>query len=133
MNKELEEKKNAVLKETKIIDMTRGCIIKIPLDPSNKAEGDLLKMNRQEFKQNILKDFIDNVAYVDVEKNTCRILIRCKSPEAAFGLIQNAEFLPALKKSLLGGQEENIYFEKISSNRQKKMDKKETKAKKKVD
>jgi len=70
---------------------------------------------------------LDGIAYVDVEKNYNKVLIRCKTSECATELIKKPGLLEKFDKSLLTGVEEIEYFEKIYSNREKKMNKKEKK------
>ena len=132
LNKELEERQKAE-KKAGTEDIGRGCIIKVTLDSSKSADAELLKLSRQDFREKMLKIFEEQVAYVDVEKLSSRVLIRCKSTEAAQALVQDAEFIAGSEKSLLSGREEDEYFEKIASNRKKKLDKKEKKEAKSKD
>lgn len=106
----------------------RGCIVKIALDANNDEHFKLLKMTRQQFKETMLKEYLEHVAYVDVEKSLNRVLVRCKTAEAAKSLVEHAELLVGFSKSLLEGEQEDEYFGKIDSSRNKKAEKKEKKA-----
>lgn len=119
------EKEKKSKPEPKLVD--RGCIVKVTMDATNDEHFKLLKMTRQQFKEAILKDFLDHVAYVDVEKTLNRVLIRCRTPESAKNLLAHDSILVGFSKSLLEGQQEDEYFEKIDANRTKKHDKKEKK------
>ena len=135
MNKELDDIKKEKLKpkdsKIKTEDIVRGCIIKIKLDLSSKLTTDVLKLTRQQFKDQKMKDFLDDVVYVDLQKNSDKILIRCKSPDSAKSLLANPDYLPEFKdKTLLTGDEEDEYFRKIFQDRNKKFEKKEKKEKK---
>lgn len=111
--------------ESKCIE--RGSIVKIALDANNDEHFKLLKMTRQQFKDAMLKDYVEHVAYVDVEKTLNRVLVRCKSPEAAKSLLNHENILTGFTKSLLEGDDEDMYFGKIDASRTKKCDKKEKK------
>ncbi|CAF0710768.1 unnamed protein product [Brachionus calyciflorus] len=129
LNKKLNDIKNSSLisSKTKIDDINRGCIIKIQLNLNNEKDYELFSMGRKQFKDKHLNGFDEQIAYVDMEKNSNKILIRCKSNDFAKSLLDNESFLTGFQKSLLKGEEENSYFEKISSNRNKKQEKKERK------
>ena len=91
---------------------------------------EVMKLTRQQFKNKyIAEEFFDRVVYVDIQKNSNMIFIRCKSNETALELIKENNFLSEFNKSLLNGSDEIDYFEKIFSNRQKKNEKKEKKSK----
>ena len=135
LSKELEviEKEKLKPKDSKIKtdDIVRGCIIKIKLDLSSKLTTEVLKLTRQQFKDQKIKDFLDEVVYVDLQKNSDKILIRCKSPESVKTLLANSDFLADFTdKTLLAGDEEMEYFKKIFGDRNKKFEKKEKKEKK---
>lgn len=115
------EKKNAAEKTT---SHERGCIIKLALNATNDEHFKLLKMTRQQFKDAMLKDCLDSIAYVDVEKNSNRVLIRCKSADRALELVRDEKFMCGFEKSRLDGKEEDEYLEKIEASRSKKMEKK---------
>ncbi len=112
-------------------DIIKGCIIKLLIDFNNPVECDLLKLTRQQFKEKFLKKFLNEIAYVDLEKNSNHIYLRCKSPELAKSLLIDPDFLTQFKKELLTNEEEIDYFKKIYQNRNKKMEKKDKKEKKK--
>jgi hypothetical protein len=105
----------------------RGCIIKLVLDSNNDEHFKLLKMTRQQFKEAMLKDHLDSIAYVDVEKTSNRVLVRCKSAEMAQKLLADEKFLAGFQRTLLDGKQEEEYFDKIEASRNKKMEKKERK------
>lgn len=98
------------------------------LDANNDEHFKLLKMTRQQFKDAMLKDYMNMIAYVDVEKNSSRVLIRCKCAESARKMLDDEKFLASFEKSLLEGEQEDDYFEKIDASRSKKQGKKEKKA-----
>lgn len=127
----MDDLKNDILKQKankiKTDDIIRGCILKITLNLNNENEFEMTKLTRQQFKEKYLKEFNDQIAYVDIEKNSNKILIRCKTPEAAQSLVSNQIFFQDCKKNILSGDEETDYFEKIYSNRNKKQEKKENK------
>ena len=101
------------------------------IDFGNSSECDLFKLTRQQFKDRYLKTFLDEVVYVDLEKNSSHIYLRCKSPQATKSLLSNSEFLTQFRKELLVNEEEMEYFKKIYQNRNKKMEKKDKKGKNK--
>jgi RNA recognition motif-containing protein len=108
-------------------DIVKGCIVKLLVDltlNSKEEEEEAFKMTRQKFRDTFLVSFSDQVVYVDVQKSSGRIFLRCKSPQVARTLLDNSEFLPRFKKSLLVNEEEMDYFKKIYQNRGKKLDKK---------
>lgn len=111
----------------KIDDITKGCVVKLTMgltDPGNDLE-EVLKLTRQQFKtKKIAEEFHPLIAYVDIQKNANRIYIRCNSSDQAQAILKADTFLPEFSKSLLGGVEESEYFEKIYSNRNKKLEKK---------
>jgi hypothetical protein len=112
-------------------DITRGCIIRVEVKAKEEKSFEVFKVSRQQFKEKYLKEFLDKVAYVDLDKHTNRIFIRCNSAEAAQSMLANKDaFLSEYEyKELLGSAEEGDYFEKIASQRTKKQDKKERKQK----
>jgi hypothetical protein len=112
-------------------DIVKGCIIKLLIDFGKSSECDLFKLTRQQFKDKFLKKFLDEVVYVDLEKNSSHIYLRCKSPEVTKSLLNNSEFLTQFRKELLVNEEEMEYFKKIYQNRNKKMEKKDKKGKNK--
>lgn len=84
-------------------------------------------MGRKQFKEDHLKGFDEQIAYIDMEKNSNKILIRCDSSESAKLLLEDKLFLDGYSKCLLFGEEEDKYFDKIYSNRNKKQEKKDRK------
>lgn len=107
-------------------DVTLGCIIKIQLNLNDSKDYEIFSMGRKQFKDKYLASYEDKIAYIDMEKNSNKILIRCKSSQYAKEILMDLE---NFSKSLLEGEEENKYFEKIISNRDKKIGKKERKEK----
>lgn len=88
-------------------------------------------MSRQQLKENVIKQqFLDSIAYVDIEKNSNLIHIRCKTAQTAQELVQNEQFLPDFDKRLLENDEESLYLAKIDSSRNKKQEKKDRKTNK---
>jgi hypothetical protein len=128
--KEEKVKKQKQPPKIKAEELHRGCILKIILDSNNEEHFKLMKMTRQQFKESQIKDYLDAVAYVDLEKNSNKIFIRCKSSEHARQLLVDDKFLCGFEKSFLSDEQEDEYFEKINSNRNKKMEKKEKKGNK---
>lgn len=130
MSKQLEELRARKEKKSKPQpkDQERGCILRLNLDSNIDEHFKLLKMTRQQFKDAMLKDYLDLVAYVDVEKTCNRILIRFKTAQSAQKLISDPGFMSGFQKSLLEGEQEDEYFEKINASRSKKLEKKEKKA-----
>ncbi len=109
-------------------DITRGCIIRVEVQAKEEKSIEVFKMSRQQFKEKYLKDFLEKVAYVDLDKHTNRIFIRCSSAEAAQSMMANKDsFLCEYEKILLNSSEEDEYFEKIANMRTKKQEKKERK------
>lgn len=126
LNARLNEKYKAQNANLKTDDIVKCCVIKLTLNPSDAEFDAVFKLSRQEFKNKFLKEESDHVAYVDVERNNSKILIRCKSPESAKALIKSPS-LSQFGKFMLDGCEELEYFEKIFFNRTKKLNKKEKK------
>lgn len=108
-------------------DIERGCIIKVQLDADKNA--DMFKLTRQKFKDSHLSEISSQIAYVDLDKHTGRVYIRCNTSEIAKELIANKSqsFLAEFDKSLLAGKEEEFYLEKIAALRDRKQEKKERK------
>ena len=104
----------------------KNCIVKLtPKSAFDDKAYDLFKLSRQQFKNEKLKDFYEQVAYVDIDKNLNRVFVRCKNKEAAEGLLKlTTENLNEFNKNLLIGAEEYDYVNKISLNRDKKQEKK---------
>jgi len=129
LNEELQEQLSAKYKSKhasiKTDDIVKGCVIKLTLSPDDADFDSTFKLSRQAFKNKYLKNDLDGVAYVDVEKNCNKVLIRCKSSDSARELMNKSDVLEKFHKSLLGGIEEIEYFEKIYSNREKKLNKKD--------
>jgi len=106
-------------------DIIRKCIIRLSLVSNDDKDFEIFKLSRQQFKNKYIpEDLFDHIAYVDIQKNSNRIYIRCKSNESALFLLSVENFLKQFKKNLLEGAEETEYFEKIYSNRNKKQEKK---------
>lgn len=137
----LNKKLNDLEKNQKIVqdkakkpdDVTSGCILKIQLNLNEPIDYEVYSMSRKQFKDKYLSCFNDKIAYIDMEKNSNKILIRCNSNQLANELLNDNTFLENFSKSLLQGEEENSYLEKIVSNRNKKQEKKERKEIKKLD
>ncbi len=133
MEEELKQKKALKFQSktlnVKTDDIVKGCIMKLTFK-SVENNFEVMKLTRQQFKNKyIAEEFFDRVVYVDIQKNSNMIFIRCKSNETALELIKENNFLSEFNKSLLNGSDEIDYFEKIFSNRQKKNEKKEKKSK----
>ena len=133
MEEELKQKKALKFQSktlnVKTDDIVKGCIMKLTFK-SVENSFEVMKLTRQQFKNKyIAEEFFDRVVYVDIQKNSNMIFIRCKSNETALELIKENNFLSEFNKSLLNGSDEIDYFEKIFSNRQKKNEKKEKKSK----
>lgn len=106
-------------------DIIRKCIIRLSLVSNDDKDFEIFKLSRQQFKNKYIpEDLFDHIAYVDIQKNSNRIYIRCRSYESALFLLSVENFLKQFKKNLLEGAEETEYFEKIYSNRNKKQEKK---------
>lgn len=107
-------------------DITRGCVVKLVLRITNESnEYDGFKLSRQQFKTSkIPEEFHSQIAYIDMQKNANRIFIRCNTSEEAQTIFRASTFLPEFEKTLLEGLEETEYFERIYSNRNKKLEKK---------
>ena len=115
------------IEEPKFIvdDAYKNCIIKLtPKNALDEKTYDLFKLTRQQFKNEKLKEFDEQIAYVDINKNLNRIFVRCKNKVAAEDLKSKEEYLNDFNKDLLAGSEEYEYVSKISSNRDKKHEKK---------
>lgn len=128
----INEKYKTKNSNVKTDDIVKGCIIKLTISASSLTDNEMdaiFKLSKQQFKNKYLVDQIDHVAYVEVEKNHNKILIRCKTPESAKILMENKDILLSFNKCLLEGHEEVEYFEKIFSNRVKKLNKKDKKGK----
>lgn len=108
-------------------DIERGCIIKVQLDAD--ANADMFKLTRQKFKDSHLAEISSQIAYVDLDKHTGRVYIRCNSSEIAKELLatKSQSFLAQFVKSLLADKEEEFYLEKIAALRDRKQEKKERK------
>jgi hypothetical protein len=103
-------------------------VIKLVLDLNNESEYSLLKLTRQQFKELKLKDYLELIEYVDIEKKSNKIFIRCKSADIVKTLMANATFLSEFKnKTILSGKEEEEYLERIFSGRNKYQTKREKK------
>ena len=106
-------------------DIVRKCIIRLSLVTNDEKDFEIFKLSRQQFKnKHISEELFNHIAYVDIQKNSSRIYIRCKSNESAMFLLYSENFLKQFRKNLLEGAEETEYFEKIYSNRNKKQEKK---------
>lgn len=136
LNDQLQDKLNSKYKakhgDIKTDDIVKGCVIKATLSPTDSEFDAVFKLTRSAFKNKYLTDDLDHVAYVDVEKNSSKVLIRCKSSQEARELMTKKGFLEKFSKSLLVGSEEIEYFDKIYSNREKKLNKKEKKKENKM-
>ena len=123
LNAKLNEKYKAQNSNLKTDDIFKGCVLKLTLNPSNPEFAQVFKLSRQEFKNKYLNEVADHVAYVDVERNNCKVLIRCKTRESAKEMMKSP-VLSQFGKLILEGGEELEYFEKIFFNRTKKLNKK---------
>ena len=114
MNKKLDDIKTKPIKQStskiKSDDITHGSIIKIQLNLNNEKDYKLFNMGRKQFKEEYLTGFDNQIAYIDMEKNSNKILIRCNSNEAAKFLLENKSFLDGYSKNLLSGEEEDNYY-----------------------
>jgi hypothetical protein len=115
----------------KISDIAKESIIRVTLDLNDENDFNLLKLTRQQFKDTKLsKDHLEHIAYVDIEKKSNKIYIRCKSADSAKAIIKNSSFLTDLpNKIILTGKEEEEYLNRIKYGRDKyqiKKDKKQT-------
>ncbi|RNA28703.1 la-related 7-like [Brachionus plicatilis] len=137
LNKKLNDLKNdqrqKIDEAKKPDDVTSGCILKIELNLNDPKDYEIFSMGRNRFREKYLSTHEDKIAYVDLEKNSNKILIRCKSNQFAQEILKDKTCLENFSKTLLQGEEENTYFEKIVSNRNKKHEKKERKEKQKSD
>ena len=131
LNAKLEQIRNEKLKpknsQIKTDDIVRGSIIKLIVDLSSQKERDVFKLTRQQFKEKYLKAFIEEIVYVDLEKNSTHIYLRCKSADTAKSLLGKSDFLDQFKKEPLNHEEEMEYNRKIYQNRNKKLEKKDKK------
>ena len=130
LNDQLQSKINEKYKtknsNVKTDDIIKGCIIKLSISATSLTDTEydsIFKLSKQQFKNKYLANQIEHVAYVEIEKNHNKILIRCKSPESAKSLLDNKDILLGFNRCLLDGHEEVEYFEKIYSNRVKKLNK----------
>jgi La-related protein 7 len=106
-------------------DSFKNCIIKLtPKNTFDETTYELFKLSRQQFKNEKLKEFSEQIAYVDIDKNLNRIFVRCKDKVAAEDLKSKTEYLNDFNMDLLVGSEEYEYVSKIASNRDKKHEKK---------
>jgi hypothetical protein len=133
LEEELKQKKAQMFQSktlnVKTDDIVKGCIMKLTFK-SVENSFEVMKLTRQQFKNKYIEEeFLDRVVYVDIQKNSNMIFIRCKSSEATLELIKEKKFLNEFNKSLLNGNDEIDYFEKIFSNRHKKNEKKDKKSK----
>ena len=125
--KRKEEKIKSKNEKVKTDDIIRGSIVKVLVDLNNDEEFKLFKLSRQQFRDQKLKGLEEHVVYVDLDKASCKIFVRCKSKEAAEAVLHSTEFLTTMNKQLLSVDEEDTYFERIFANRSKKLDKKDKK------
>jgi hypothetical protein len=130
-----EEKSKAVKTPAQVSDdLTRGCIVCIEVKAAEEGSSAVFKLSRQQFKDRHLATCgADQVAYVDLDKHSNRIYVRCSSPKAAATLMADTEFgklLPVHHKTLLSSVVEEAYFAKIAEQRSRKQDKKERKQQK---
>ena len=125
--KRKEEKIKSKNDKVRTDDVIRGSIVKVHVDLNNEEEYKLFKLSRQQFKDQKLKGLEDHVVYVDLDKGSCKIFVRCKSQESAQAVLHSSEFLTTMSKELLSVQEEDAYFERIFANRNKKLEKKDKK------
>ncbi len=117
------------LEQTKIVcnldDIQRGCLIKVLVKSSSSEALEIFKLSRQQFKEKYMKDYMEKIAYVDLDKHINRIVIRSNTPKDAQFLINNKNtYLNEYEKGLMSQEEESAYFEKISQQRNKKQEKK---------
>lgn len=128
LKQKIDEKYKTKNTNIKTDDITKGCIIKLSLKSIDDKDYDVFKLSRQQFKdKKISEEFSTHIAYVDIQKHSNRIYIRCKSKESALIIFNSNSFLNEFQKSILDGVEEIEYFEKIYSNRNKKLEKKDKK------
>ena len=113
-------------------DLDRGCIIKVDVNVEDeKSYESVFKLSRNQFKEKYMnKEWAEKVVYVDLDKHSNRVFVRFSSAQAAAdALAVETEFLARYRKSLLDRGEEDDYFEKIASQRSKKLEKRERKTK----
>ena len=122
--------------DLKISDIAHESIIRVTLDLNNENDFNLLKLTRQQFKDKKLsKQHLEHIAYVDIEKKSNKIYIRCKSADSAKTIMKTSDFLVDLpNKKILTDKEEEEYLNRIMYGRNKykvKKDKKQTNEKEK--
>lgn len=130
LNSRREQKIKEENRRIKTDDITRGAILKVDVDINNEAEYALFKLTRQQFKDKFVvpAQLTDQIVYVDLDKASNRIYLRCKTKECADFVLDSAkDFLAQMRKSRLSVNEEDEYFGKIFKNRNKKLAKKEKK------
>lgn len=112
------------------LDIESGSIIKLtPKDLSDDKTFKLFKLTRQQFKNEKLNSHLNDISYVDIDKNTNKIYVRCKNKELANNLFGGIDqLLDGFNAHILGDKEESEYIRKISNNRDKKQSKVEKKA-----
>ncbi len=122
------------METVKSVDIERGCIVKLkPIDMVNNAsELDIMfKLSQQKFRDEYLKSVNTDIAYVDLDKSTYKMYVRCKSSantKQVFEQLQTLQNLNQLfQMNLLNGNEEIEYFNRIEQNRHKLQAKKEKK------
>ncbi len=111
------------LNDIDLPDISKGCILKISVDINDQTQLDFLNMTRQQFKQRFSNEIQEKIAYVDLDKSLNKIFLRCKSVESANSLLEDSTFMSNHKKELLHNDEERLYFQRISLNRNKKQQK----------
>jgi hypothetical protein len=113
--------------------LASGSIIKlVPKNILDNAElfESMFKLSQQRFRDEFLKSVNDDIAYVEMDKNTYKIFIRCKNnanTKAILDNIQNLNVSKAFNMNILEGSEEVEYLNRIDSNRNKLQLKKEKK------
>ncbi len=112
---------------------TSSCIIK--LVPKNIVDDavhlePMFKLSQQRFRDEYLKSLNDGIAYVDMDKNTYKIFIRCQAKDTTKSTIDSLSSLnlgQQFHMSVLEGREESEYLNRIELNRNKLQMKKEKK------
>ncbi len=115
--------------DLKLDDIAQESIIRVTLDLNNENDFNLVKLTRQQFKDTKLsKDHLEHIVYVDIEKKSNKIYIRCKSSDTAKILMNSSDFLADLpNKIILMGHDEQEYLNRIMYGRNKYKIKKDKK------